>query len=412
MRFIKKAAPNLSQEFKVYVPSKRLQLCEQKRMLAKQLHDFLHIYRKDTSQLRIDISAQLEQERRHYKHKMIDEKAFQTLLYKCCEAELEEIMSVYMRNFQDSSVFLGTSKNLPTNPDPISFGLNSSTSNHSNQSSAISKSNSETDHYNAPYPPPTKVIESSQTKQNTNLVPDSYSQSNLSIERSLFSSSNTIFRKARPQIESLNFDYDLEETKKHEIKKKSRRKIKGALKAKEKLFKKTSGDDLSDVSCDSVFSISSRSDRESLSRSDSPNLSRSQKRHKKKLNQLRDRSIINHLYQKPLALKNSKAVTKTVENNSNDMTHVNLGSSQGSIKRDVGNEPVNKIKLDKLEEHRRNKNAGKRHESENATTNIYSDAKSNRSKVKPSSFSNNNLVSLNLPPELSNGTTKNGLYLS
>lgn len=64
LRFIKKAAPNLSQEFKVYVPSKRLPLSEQKRMLAKQLHDFLHIYRKDTEQIRIEISSQLEIERK------------------------------------------------------------------------------------------------------------------------------------------------------------------------------------------------------------------------------------------------------------------------------------------------------------------------------------------------------------
>lgn len=88
LRFIRKAAPNLSQEFKVYVPSKRLPLSEQKRMLAKQLHDFLHIYRKDTGQIRIDMSSQLDQERKKFRNKLIDEKAFQSLLYKCCEAEL------------------------------------------------------------------------------------------------------------------------------------------------------------------------------------------------------------------------------------------------------------------------------------------------------------------------------------
>lgn len=110
MRFIKKAAPNLSQEFKVYVPSKRLPLNEQKRMLAKQLHDFLHVYRKDTEQIRIEMSAQLDNERKKNKNKLINEKGFQSLLYRCTESELEEIMSVYMKNSQDSSVFLGASK--------------------------------------------------------------------------------------------------------------------------------------------------------------------------------------------------------------------------------------------------------------------------------------------------------------
>ena len=116
MRFIKKAAPNLSQEFKVYVPSKRLPLNEQKRMLAKQLHDFLHVYRKDTEQLRVETNAQLDAERKNSLNKLIDEKAFQTLLYKCNEAELEEIMSIYMKNSQDSSVFLGAAK--PNNSAP------------------------------------------------------------------------------------------------------------------------------------------------------------------------------------------------------------------------------------------------------------------------------------------------------
>ena len=94
-------------------------------MLAKELYDFLHIYRKDTGQIRVDLSSQLEMERKKNRGKLIDEKAFQTLLYKCCEAELEEIMSVYMKNNQDSSVFLGASKSAaqlePT--DPVRFNL-------------------------------------------------------------------------------------------------------------------------------------------------------------------------------------------------------------------------------------------------------------------------------------------------
>ena len=52
-----------------------------------------------------------EKKSKKYRNKLIDEKAFQALLYRCCEAELEEIMSVYMKNSHDSSVFLGVSKN-------------------------------------------------------------------------------------------------------------------------------------------------------------------------------------------------------------------------------------------------------------------------------------------------------------
>jgi tubulin polyglutamylase TTLL5 len=109
LRFIRKAAPNLStsKEFKTFVPSKRLPLNEQKRMLAKQLHDFLHIYRKDTEQIRSEMSSQLEDERKKNTNMIIDELGFKNLLHKCNEIQLEEIMSVYMKNTQDSSVFLG-----------------------------------------------------------------------------------------------------------------------------------------------------------------------------------------------------------------------------------------------------------------------------------------------------------------
>lgn len=111
LRFIKKASPNLTQEFKVYVPSKRLPISEQKRMLSKQLHDFLHIYKRDTELIRMEMNTQIEKERKKKRSKLIDDKAFQALLYKSSESDLEEIMSAYMKNSHDSSIFLGSSKN-------------------------------------------------------------------------------------------------------------------------------------------------------------------------------------------------------------------------------------------------------------------------------------------------------------
>ena len=110
IRFLKKAAPNLTQELNVYVPSKRLPIVEQKRMLGKQLGDFLHIYRKDTEQMRIALSAQLDSEKKRNNGRLIDEAQFQTVVYRCDEAELEQIMSAYMKaTGPDSSVFLGVS---------------------------------------------------------------------------------------------------------------------------------------------------------------------------------------------------------------------------------------------------------------------------------------------------------------
>ena len=46
LRFLKRAAVNLQQPFKVVVPSRKLPLNDRRRILAKQLGDFVHIYNK------------------------------------------------------------------------------------------------------------------------------------------------------------------------------------------------------------------------------------------------------------------------------------------------------------------------------------------------------------------------------
>ena len=52
LRFLKRAAGNLQQPFKVVVPSRKLPLNDRRRILAKQLGDFVHIYNKETDQLK------------------------------------------------------------------------------------------------------------------------------------------------------------------------------------------------------------------------------------------------------------------------------------------------------------------------------------------------------------------------
>ena len=46
LRFLKRAASNLQQPFKVIVPSRKLPPHDRRRILAKQLADFVHIYNK------------------------------------------------------------------------------------------------------------------------------------------------------------------------------------------------------------------------------------------------------------------------------------------------------------------------------------------------------------------------------
>jgi tubulin polyglutamylase TTLL5 len=116
LKFLKKASPNLSQEFRFYVPSRQLPVNKQKHMLSKQLHDFLHIYRKDTEQINIDFSTKRNDNNDNSiipikPLKNINEKSFQNFLYKCNEYELEEILSAYMKSSKDSNIFLGFSNN-------------------------------------------------------------------------------------------------------------------------------------------------------------------------------------------------------------------------------------------------------------------------------------------------------------
>ena len=107
---MKKAAANLSQQFKVYVPSKRLPIFDQKRMLAKELQDFLHIYKKDTEQLKLDYNYDIEAQKQKDRQGSFNEILLINFLNKCTETQLEEIMSSYMKNSKDSTAFLGNKK--------------------------------------------------------------------------------------------------------------------------------------------------------------------------------------------------------------------------------------------------------------------------------------------------------------
>lgn len=113
---MKKAASNLSQQFKVYVPSKRLPIFDQKRMLAKELQDFLHIYKRDTEQLKLDYNYDIEAQKQKDKKGSFNEILLINFLNKCTETQLEEIMSSYMKNSKDSSAFLGNKKSVSETP--------------------------------------------------------------------------------------------------------------------------------------------------------------------------------------------------------------------------------------------------------------------------------------------------------
>jgi len=305
---MKKAAPNLSQEFKVYVPSKRLPSNEQKRMLAKQLHDFLHIYRKDTEQIRIELHNSLDIERKRHKAKAIDEKAFQTLLYKCCEAELEEIMSAYMKHFQDSSVFLGSTKLTSTYSNPVnqysaSPSMNTNNNNNSKNDAEIEFNLNKNSSFHNSY----SFSNQSNFDRQYNNDSSLNNRSNSNIDFSIYKHNLNAPNKQQTLTKTTNTNNEkLAKTRKPSSRTKRKEKdhsskSKTNNEHKTSKFKKYSGDELSnELSCDSIFSNSSYSSSESVqsgeaaSRASSCSRSRSRSRSNlsiNKLNKLKHRSL-------------------------------------------------------------------------------------------------------------------------
>ncbi|XP_052766508.1 tubulin polyglutamylase TTLL5-like isoform X5 [Mya arenaria] len=129
LRFLKRAAVNLQQSFKVVVPSRKLPLVDRRRILAKQLGDFVHIYNKqcmagildqldfihmkrllETDQLR----ARRQMEKKHHSHLKrtdsidgLDDDKFDRFVHTASEGELEEVLTTYTKINKSASIFLG-----------------------------------------------------------------------------------------------------------------------------------------------------------------------------------------------------------------------------------------------------------------------------------------------------------------
>ncbi|CAF1166830.1 unnamed protein product [Rotaria sordida] len=98
IRFLKRAGQNLSPPFRVEIPSRRLSQADQKRILAKELCDFLHLYNKETvSQNQNQLFSTIQ----------IDNRLFENFLRSASESDLEQMMTTYMKNNKNSAVHLG-----------------------------------------------------------------------------------------------------------------------------------------------------------------------------------------------------------------------------------------------------------------------------------------------------------------
>jgi len=113
LRFLKRAAGNLKQSFNVVVPSLKLQINDRKRILAKQLGDFVQIYNKETEnmlhhqQLDLDLNDKNNSKQKNY---LVCVTEFKNFVLSATETELEEILTTYTHKNKSASVFLGASK--------------------------------------------------------------------------------------------------------------------------------------------------------------------------------------------------------------------------------------------------------------------------------------------------------------
>lgn len=126
LRFLKRAAVNLQQPFKVVVPSRKLPLADRRRILAKQLGDFVHIYNKETEQLNLKRQQERQQGKVAEVHPStaqaesqgVCEDKFDKFVNIASEGELEEVLTTYTKINKSASIFLGGHpKNSVTDPN-------------------------------------------------------------------------------------------------------------------------------------------------------------------------------------------------------------------------------------------------------------------------------------------------------
>jgi tubulin polyglutamylase TTLL5 len=103
IRFLKRAGQNLSPPFRVEIPSRRLSQADQKRILAKQLCDFLHLYNKETVS---------QYQNSNLSSNQIDNRLFENFLRSASESDLEQMMTAYMKTNQNSAIHLGVNPKL------------------------------------------------------------------------------------------------------------------------------------------------------------------------------------------------------------------------------------------------------------------------------------------------------------
>ncbi|XP_063255097.1 tubulin polyglutamylase TTLL5 isoform X4 [Prinia subflava] len=104
IRFLRRAASNLRQSLRLLLPSRHVGLAVRRRILARQLGEFIVCYNKETEQMvQKQSKNKLEEE-----EEGVNPEYFQNFLARASEGDLEEVLTFYTQKNKSASVFLGT----------------------------------------------------------------------------------------------------------------------------------------------------------------------------------------------------------------------------------------------------------------------------------------------------------------
>ncbi|NXQ27136.1 TTLL5 polyglutamylase, partial [Alaudala cheleensis] len=104
IRFLKRAASNLCQSLRLLLPSRHLGLAIRRRILARQLGEFIICYTKETERM-----VQKQPKKKHEEEEEgVNPEDFQNFIARASESDLEEVLTFYTHKTKSASVFLGT----------------------------------------------------------------------------------------------------------------------------------------------------------------------------------------------------------------------------------------------------------------------------------------------------------------
>ncbi|NWT50806.1 TTLL5 polyglutamylase, partial [Erythrocercus mccallii] len=104
IRFLRRAASNLRQTLRLLLPSRHVGLAVRRRILARQLGEFIICYNKETEQMVQKQSKKKQEE----EEEGVNPECFQNFIARASESDLEEVLTFYTHKNKSASVFLGT----------------------------------------------------------------------------------------------------------------------------------------------------------------------------------------------------------------------------------------------------------------------------------------------------------------